>query len=68
MDLNDADFCDVEEEEEVNPDSDAPEKVNRLGHKLRGPDLSWIELERFENANEYRNSEVAKELAKEYSL
>jgi hypothetical protein len=67
MDLNDADFCYVGEDEVV-VEASATEKVNKLGHKVRGPDLSWVEIKRFENAEDFKNSEIAKNLEDEYSL
>ena len=69
MDFNDDDFCYVEDKEvEQVEATTAQEKVNKLGHKLRGPDHSWVEVERFANAKELKDSETAKNLAEEYSL
>ena len=69
MELNDDDFCYVEDEEiEQVEATNAPEKVNKLGHKLRGADISWIKMERFNNAKAFKDSETAKNLAEEYYL
>ena len=70
--LDDADFCDIGEEtndigenEETN---EATGRVNTNGVKVRGPDLSWIEVKRFPNVSEFSKSEYPEKFKSEFSL
>ena len=70
MDMdNDDDYCDLGEviEEVEEEQSEAP-RTNSNGLRIRGPDKAWVEIERFANATEFKNSDIFKKLKAEFSL
>ena len=62
---SDSDFSDAGEahEDEVRQG----QRVNKNGVKVRGEGKSWVEIFRFENAEDYKASDIAKKLEKEFS-
>ena len=67
MDDSDSDYSDIGENVEGEEDvlCEAP-RVNKNGITVRGPDKSWVETHRFGNADDFKNSEIAKKLDKEF--
>ena len=66
---SDSDFSDIGEDidnEEVNLDSGP--RLNKNGIKVRGADKSWVESHRFGTANDFKESEIAQRLDKEFSM
>ena len=67
-DDSDSDFSDIGEDvenDEINLDS-AP-RLNKNGIKVRGADKSWVEIHRFDTAKDFKESDIAQRLDKEFS-
>ena len=69
MEIDDADFCDIGEEV-FEPEVPGPSRpnVHKKDSKVRGPEKSWVEVEKFGNAALFANSDIAKKLKEEFSL
>jgi hypothetical protein len=63
MDDSDSDFSDVGETTE----EERRDTVNEKGTKVRGEAKAWTELFKFENAKDFKSSEIAKKLEQEFS-
>ena len=63
------DFSDAREEfpNEVNTVNKHVRRVNKNGVKVRGCDKDWVEVSRFLNAEEFKGSDIAKTLKKDFS-
>lgn len=67
---SDSEFSDAGEDvcnDNIAHNDDKQSRLNKNGVRVRGPDLSWIELQKFPNSNEYKNSDIAKKLEEEFS-
>ena len=62
------DFSDAGEEvpNEVNTVNNHVRRLNKNGVKVRGPDKDWVEVSRFQNAEEFEGSDIAKTLKKRF--
>ena len=61
---SDSDFSDAGDDHE---NEKRKSKVNSKGQKVRGEAQSWVEIFRFKNTKEYKDSDIAKKLEKEFS-
>ena len=61
---DDSDYCDVAEPivEDHSDNIRKETRVNKEGVKVRGKDLEWVEIDKFENEESYRKSEIKKKL------
>ena len=64
---SDDDYIDVFEEEGESEEVVRAAKTNKNGKKVRGEDLNWVEIQRFDNAKQFKKSDIAKQLKKEFS-
>ena len=65
MDESDSDFSDLGELDSDVDEVPAP-RLNKNGVKIRGPDKSWEEVQRFKTASEYKHSDICKRLKEEF--
>ena len=42
-------------------------RVNKNGVKVRGKDIAWVEIHRFVNAKDYKESDIARKVEKEFT-
>ena len=62
---SDSDFSDAADSNPTEKDECAANnvKTNKNGMKVRGKDLDWVETYKFADGNNYKNSDIAKQLA-----
>ena len=67
---SDSDFSDAADSNPTEKDERAATnvKTNKNGMKVRGKDLDWVETNKFADANNYKNSDIAKQLEKEFTV
>ena len=67
---SDSDFSDAADSNSTEKDEHAATnvKTNKNGMKVRGKDLDWVETNKFADANNYKNSDIAKQLEKEFTV
>ena len=64
---SDSDYSDVGELEQCKEEEPVARvaKVNSKGLTVRGKDIVWVEINHFENATEYKESDIAQKIEKE---
>ena len=57
---SDSDFSDAADSNPTEKDEHAADnvKTNKNGMKVRGKDLDWVEMNKFADANDYKNSDI----------
>ena len=67
---SDSEFSDAADTDptEKNEDIVRAAKTNKDGLKVRGKDLEWVETHKFANSTEYKDSDIAKQLEKEFTV
>ena len=67
---NDSDYSDAEEVEKVEGENFVSRdiQVNADGANVRGKDVNWVEVYRFESAKEFHDSEIGKKIVAEFTV